>query len=107
MRRQSAALDCVSERNNPRTVRPLARGRSKLALVIYIAAPRGAPIAATGPSVRDSWRMPPLTYLTPRHLITLNRAWLPVLRAYLIVAAGLVLVLIVTLATSGDRPCPP
>jgi hypothetical protein len=107
MRRQSAALDCVGERNNPRTARPLARGRSKLALVIYIPPPRGAPIAATGPSLRDTWRMPPLTYLTPRRLTTRNRAWLFVMRTYLIVAAGLVLVLIVTLATSGDRPCPP
>jgi hypothetical protein len=45
--------------------------------------------------------MPPLAQLPPRQLTTLNRVWLVVLRAYLIVAAGLVLVRIVTLATSG------
>jgi hypothetical protein len=45
--------------------------------------------------------MPPLTDLPPRRLTTLSRVWLVVLRAYLIVAAGLVLVRIVTLATSG------
>jgi hypothetical protein len=46
--------------------------------------------------------MPPLAHLPPRHLTTLNRTWLFVLRAYLIVAAGLVLVRIATLATMGD-----
>jgi hypothetical protein len=45
--------------------------------------------------------MPPLTQLPPRQLTTLNRVWLVVLRDDLIVAAGLVLVRIVTLATSG------
>jgi hypothetical protein len=42
--------------------------------------------------------MPPLATLPPRHLTTLNRTWLSVLRAYLIVAARLVLVCIMTLA---------
>jgi len=51
--------------------------------------------------LRDTWRMPPLTQLPPRQLTTLNRVWLVVLRADLIVAAGLVLVRIVTLAMSG------
>jgi hypothetical protein len=51
--------------------------------------------------LRDAWRMPPLAELLPRQLTTLNRVWLIVLRAYLIVAAGLVLVRIVQLATGG------
>jgi hypothetical protein len=45
--------------------------------------------------------VPPLAELLPRQLTTLNRVWLVVLRAYLIVAAGLVLVRIVQLATGG------
>jgi hypothetical protein len=40
--------------------------------------------------------MPPLAELPPRQLATLNRVWLLVLRAYLIIAAGLVLVCIIT-----------
>ncbi len=47
---------------------------------------------------RDVWRMPPLDQLPPARLTTLNRVWLIVLRAYLVVAAGLVLIRIVTLA---------
>jgi hypothetical protein len=42
--------------------------------------------------------MPPLDQLPPARLTTLNRVWLIVLRAYLVVAAGLVLIRIVTLA---------
>jgi hypothetical protein len=45
--------------------------------------------------------MPPLAVLPPRQLTALNWVWLFVLRAYLIVAAGLVLVRIVQLATGG------
>ena len=51
--------------------------------------------------LRDSWRMPPLDTLPPRRLSLLDRSWLTVLRAYLLLAAGLVLVRIVTLATAG------
>lgn len=49
--------------------------------------------------LRDSWRMPPLDELPPARLTTLNRMWLIVLRGYLVLAAGLVLVRIVLLAT--------
>ena len=52
-------------------------------------------------SLRSTWRMPPLPELPPRQLTPLNRVWLLVLRAYLIVAAGLVLLRILTLATGG------
>jgi Mn2+/Fe2+ NRAMP family transporter len=50
---------------------------------------------------RNTWRMPPLGELPPVRLTTLNRIWLIVLRGYLIVAAGLVLVRIVQLALAG------
>ena len=78
----------------------LAAG-SVTALGIYLVTPGDAPAEPADRSLGDTWRMPPLTDLPPRHLTTRNRAWLFVLRAYLIVAAGLVLVRIVTLATSG------
>ena len=79
---------------------------SLTALVVYLTVgglrhPVEAPVAVADPLSRDTWRMPPLAQLRPRRLTTLNRLWLVVLRAYLIVAAGLVLVRIVTLATSG------
>jgi Mn2+/Fe2+ NRAMP family transporter len=50
---------------------------------------------------RDAWRMAPLDTLPPRHLTAVDRIWLFVLRAYLVVAAGLVLARIVALATAG------
>jgi hypothetical protein len=71
------------------------------ALIIYLAVPRAAPAEPVYPSVRDTWRMPPLAELSPRPLTMLNKVWLLVLRAYLVVAAGLVLVRIITLATVG------
>jgi hypothetical protein len=79
---------------------------SLTALVIYltfggIRRPVEAPVELGDRLLRDTWRMPPLPELPPRQLTTLNRVWLVVLRAYLIVAAGLVLARIVTLATIG------
>jgi hypothetical protein len=47
---------------------------------------------------RDAWRMPPLEQLPPAPLTSLERVWLVVLRGYLVVAGGLVLVRIVMLA---------
>jgi NRAMP (natural resistance-associated macrophage protein)-like metal ion transporter len=49
----------------------------------------------------DKWRMPPLDKLPPARLSTLSRLWMIVLRAYLVVAAGLVLIRIFQLATAG------
>jgi Mn2+/Fe2+ NRAMP family transporter len=46
---------------------------------------------------RKTWRMPPLDQLPPARLTVLDRTWLVVLRGYLIVAAGLVLVRIILL----------
>jgi hypothetical protein len=50
---------------------------------------------------RDTWRMPPLDQLPPARLTSLERIWLIVLRIYLLVAAGLVLVRIVLLAATS------
>jgi NRAMP (natural resistance-associated macrophage protein)-like metal ion transporter len=80
-------------------------GGTFAALVIYltfgrIGPPVEAPVEPVRRSLRNTWRMPPLSELPPRQLTALNRIWLFVLRVYLIVAAGLVLLRIVTLATS-------
>jgi hypothetical protein len=50
-----------------------------------------------------SWRMPPLSELPPRRLTRAEQVWLVVLRGYLFVAAGLVLVRIVSLAIIGHN----
>jgi Mn2+/Fe2+ NRAMP family transporter len=51
-------------------------------------------------SLRATWRMPPLAELPPARLTLLNRTWMIVLRAYLFVAAGLLLFKIVQLAVN-------
>jgi Mn2+/Fe2+ NRAMP family transporter len=51
-------------------------------------------------SAKWTWRMPPLDELPPARLTLLSRIWMLVLRAYLVIAAGLVLVRIVQLATT-------
>ena len=81
-------------------------GGSLAALVIYltfggIRPSVEAAVERHGRPLRNTWRMPPLAELPLRQLTTLNRVWLFVLRAYLIVAAGLVLLRIFTLATGG------
>ena len=71
--------------------------------------PSGDPIGASRsearvkPTIdlRDSWRMPPLDTLPPAQLSLTNRLWMIVLRVYLVIAGGLVLVRIVQLATAG------
>jgi Mn2+/Fe2+ NRAMP family transporter len=51
--------------------------------------------------VYDNWRMRPLSELPPARLSVLSRIWMIVLRGYLVVAGGLVLVRIFQLATAG------
>ena len=51
---------------------------------------------------RMIWRMPPLGQLPPPRLTPLVRIWLAVLRAYLVIAGGLVLWRIVQLALAGS-----
>ena len=74
-------------------------GGSSLAVVATIAMlfwqrRRGASPAAPAAPLpeRASWRMPPLCELPRTELTMLNRAFLTVLRGYLFIAAGLVLV---------------
>lgn len=62
----------------------------------------GKPAAAgADKALRALWHMPPLAELPPRQLSRSERVWLIVLRAYLCLAAGLVLVRIVMLAIGG------
>jgi hypothetical protein len=49
-------------------------------------------------SLRATWRMPPLARLAPARLTPLNRMWLIVLRAYLVLAVVLVVVRVVQIA---------
>jgi Mn2+/Fe2+ NRAMP family transporter len=82
-------------------------GGAALAVVGWVAtggSQRRQPIiagAAADHGLRMTWHMPPLAELPPRRLSLRERVWLIVLRAYLFVAAGLVLVRIVVLATGG------
>jgi NRAMP (natural resistance-associated macrophage protein)-like metal ion transporter len=59
-----------------------------------------SPIPTVGVA-KENWRMPPLDRLPPARLSLASRIWMIVLRGYLIVAGGLVLVRIVQLATAG------
>ena len=55
-------------------------------------------VSAIDAMLRQSWRMPPLAKLPPARLSPLSQAWMTVLRGYLVLAAGLVLIRIVMLA---------
>jgi hypothetical protein len=80
-------------------------GGTVLALVLSIGAriidkgrgPRREEPTRVTAADRLTWRMPPLDELPPARLTVLDRTWLVVLRGYLVVAAGLVIVRIVTL----------
>src|SRR5262249_52769652 len=65
------------------------------------AAARAKPERARQMDVYDNWRMPPLSELPPAQLSLLSRIWMIVLRGYLVIAGGLVLMWIFQLATSG------
>ena len=58
------------------------------------------PAPCDAPAVRAVWRMPPLGTLAPAQLTLLSRVGMLVLRGYLVVAAGLLLVKLVQLAVS-------
>ncbi len=53
------------------------------------------------PAKRMHWRMPPLAQLPPARLTLMSRVWMGVLRAYLVIAAGLLLFKLFHMATSG------
>ncbi|WP_431824717.1 NRAMP family divalent metal transporter [Burkholderia sp. F1] len=46
-------------------------------------------------SLRDTWRMPPLDALEPQSMTLTTRIWMGVLRGYLVIAVGLVIVKVV------------
>lgn len=80
-------------------------GGTTATLVIWLAVTvlkRGVrpPIDRAG---RAQWRMPPLDLLAPARLGAAERLWMGVLRLYLLVAGGLVLVRIVHLALANHR----
>lgn len=50
---------------------------------------------------RDNWRMPPLATLAPARLSLSSRMWMLVLRGYLVLAAGLLIVKLVMLAVAS------
>jgi NRAMP (natural resistance-associated macrophage protein)-like metal ion transporter len=58
----------------------------------------GAEPAVVESIARNHWRMPPLSELPAGRLTVLNRIWVGVLRAYLVVATGMVIVRVVQLA---------
>ncbi len=52
-------------------------------------------LLATSAEDKSSWRMPPVSVLQPNQLTVLDRVWMGVLRLYLVVAAGMILVKLV------------
>jgi Mn2+/Fe2+ NRAMP family transporter len=54
-------------------------------------------LSAIDALLRETWRMPPLAKLPPAKLSRASQAWMAALRAYLVVAAGLVMIRIVLL----------
>jgi NRAMP (natural resistance-associated macrophage protein)-like metal ion transporter len=76
-----------------------------IAVAAMLAAPRPvarpASPASCDTAQRNAWRMPPLAALPAAELGLASRIWLIALRAYLVVAGGLVLLRILTLAFAG------
>jgi hypothetical protein len=72
-----------------------------LSPAIESTSPQNGLSPATLARERQVWRMPPLGQLPPTRLTVLERMRLSLLRVYLVIAAGLVLVRIVMLATVG------
>ncbi|AYQ41182.1 natural resistance-associated macrophage protein [Burkholderia aenigmatica] len=75
-------------------------GGSVLAIVGYLATVlirRNKRVVEPGVdrSQRDTWRMPPLDTLEPQKMTLTTRVWMAVLRGYLVIAVGLVIVKVV------------
>lgn len=60
-----------------------------------------AALSALTSTERENWRMPPLETLPPARLSLSSRLWMLVLRGYLVIAAGLLIVKLVMMAFSG------
>ncbi|SKA30954.1 Mn2+ and Fe2+ transporters of the NRAMP family [Enhydrobacter aerosaccus] len=71
------------------------------ALAFVISRRRSGAEEAVDRSLQASWRMPALDTLPPARLTPATRFWMAVLRAYLVLAGGLVLIRIIHLAISG------
>ncbi|WP_447361825.1 NRAMP family divalent metal transporter (plasmid) [Burkholderia vietnamiensis] len=52
-------------------------------------------------TLRSHWRMPPLDQLPPAQLTLMSRVWMGVLRSYLVIAAGLLLYKLFSMAILG------
>ena len=84
-------------------------GGSALALVLSVAArvidsrrgPKADDAVQFTAADRATWRMPPLNQLPPARLTVLDRTWLIVLRGYLVIAGGLMIVRMVLLVVAG------
>lgn len=70
-------------------------------MAAFLAVQRKRRVPPVDRSGQMSWRMPPLDALAPATMTPLTRVWMAVLRLYLVVAGGLVLVRIVQLAIAG------
>jgi NRAMP (natural resistance-associated macrophage protein)-like metal ion transporter len=99
------------EATNERMILGILLGGSVAALVIALVAMalgRGGASATAQDAEgargsRASWRMPPLDELPPARLSLPAKIWMGVLRLYLVVAGGLVLIRIVSLAIGGGE----
>ncbi|MBV9522616.1 MAG: divalent metal cation transporter [Alphaproteobacteria bacterium] len=89
------------------TIVAILVGGSALGIIVAIVGgivrprPSGSAEASVDAALRSLWRMPPLSELPALRLTPAKKLWMIVLRGYLIIAAGLVLVRIVQLALSG------
>lgn len=72
-----------------------------LGAVVFLVARRGNDPQEIDRTERTTWRMPPLAEIAPARMTPLTRIWMVVLRGYLLIAGGLVLVRIVQLAVAG------
>ncbi len=74
--------------------------------VKFVERRQGAAAVESGSEVlpqaqRDNWRMPALDTLAPARLSLSSRMWMLVLRGYLVIAAGLLMVKLIALAVAG------
>jgi NRAMP (natural resistance-associated macrophage protein)-like metal ion transporter len=70
------------------------------AITAWLRRSRAMVTEVTDESQRTTWRMPPLDQLPTGRLTGMRRLWMGVLRGYLLIAAGLVLVRIVQLMSA-------
>ena len=74
--------------------------------VKFVERKQGVAVVESGGEVlpqaqRDNWRMPALDTLAPARLSLSSRMWMLVLRGYLVIAAGLLIVKLIVLALAG------